>query len=47
MNAQCRQFNDIAIERIFDLNSKFSLFSFCAKKSAKRHLSFLMIFFSF
>lgn len=33
--AQCRQFNDIKIERIFDQIQNSPFFSFCAKKAQK------------
>jgi len=32
---QCRQFNDIKIERIFDQIQNSPFFSFCAKKAQK------------
>lgn len=33
--SQCRQFNDIKIERIFDQIQNSPFFSFCAKKAQK------------
>ena len=35
MTSQCRQFNDIKIERIFDQIQNSPFFSFCAKKAQK------------